>query len=611
MMLTNPLFSFPNCWPCSSRVSTMMGKYVAMMVLCALALASFPAHTSAVSPTLETRNNTIILNVQQGMHVFVQYMDEEEKPVGEPVAVVTETSLESRLDAFRVEVQQMFADAVSSGDYTSSPLVTQDSLDNILGDYKNFEVIPAIEARTRSDEEVAQIVDSQVSATDSALYQALMAKQDAVALEACSCVDPETIPSLIQTLAAMETQLNASDSLNEKILECSRQGLIYHPEPIDECHDAVLVDCGETIAAEMLPHTMVQVQACANDTTLGGDICEVACRAGYEPQVGYFKCGLEGWFGDDLDCVALDCVDVTDFLKPGMHDPQGACDDVVFGETCQVQCKDGFVAQGSLLAACEADQEFGTIPGSCDPVCGDGMVVEGESCDDGNTNSGDGCSSLCQIEDGYQCSEPGSPCTLLNHCNGQPDGEAIISPLGASGPSIRVLCKDSYYIIDPSRSDWSPFFNQWVGYSSPQGTHYGPAKNSLIANYYNSWREWDKMDLEPQHYALSFDCSSCDPDSIGKAYYQTGNYHGCYYYNRRCDMGSDGVCLACTSNYGTTSAGACVFRPTGVDSAYRASASQSHYAYNNCQSHWWHSAPSLGGSGRGCVCVNPTLEASP
>jgi len=31
-------------------------------------------------------------------------------------------------------------------------------------------------------------------------------------------------------------------------------------------------------------------------------------------------------------------------------------------------------------------------------VCGNSIVESGEQCDDGNTNSGDGCSSLCQIE---------------------------------------------------------------------------------------------------------------------------------------------------------------------------------------------------------------------
>jgi cysteine-rich repeat protein len=38
------------------------------------------------------------------------------------------------------------------------------------------------------------------------------------------------------------------------------------------------------------------------------------------------------------------------------------------------------------------------------PVCGDNRVVATETCDDGNVNSGDGCSSSCSVECGYTCS---------------------------------------------------------------------------------------------------------------------------------------------------------------------------------------------------------------
>lgn len=44
-------------------------------------------------------------------------------------------------------------------------------------------------------------------------------------------------------------------------------------------------------------------------------------------------------------------------------------------------------------------------------VCGDGIWSGYEGCDDGNTQSGDGCSATCQVESGYRCSYPGAPCT--------------------------------------------------------------------------------------------------------------------------------------------------------------------------------------------------------
>jgi fibro-slime domain-containing protein len=48
--------------------------------------------------------------------------------------------------------------------------------------------------------------------------------------------------------------------------------------------------------------------------------------------------------------------------------------------------------------------------------CGDGVIERSEQCDDGNTESGDGCSRICQIENNYECPEQGKPCINLAKC---------------------------------------------------------------------------------------------------------------------------------------------------------------------------------------------------
>jgi cysteine-rich repeat protein len=45
------------------------------------------------------------------------------------------------------------------------------------------------------------------------------------------------------------------------------------------------------------------------------------------------------------------------------------------------------------------------------PVCGDGKIEGSETCDDGNTKSGDGCSATCTVEPGYACTGSPSVCT--------------------------------------------------------------------------------------------------------------------------------------------------------------------------------------------------------
>ncbi len=48
------------------------------------------------------------------------------------------------------------------------------------------------------------------------------------------------------------------------------------------------------------------------------------------------------------------------------------------------------------------------------PICGDGELNSGEVCDDGNTDDGDGCSSSCQVEDGWVCENPTPPSSGTN-----------------------------------------------------------------------------------------------------------------------------------------------------------------------------------------------------
>jgi fibro-slime domain-containing protein len=56
---------------------------------------------------------------------------------------------------------------------------------------------------------------------------------------------------------------------------------------------------------------------------------------------------------------------------------------------------------------------FGNPPAS---KCGDGVAQAGETCDDGNTTSNDGCSSDCSGEPGFTCRAPGEACVREIAC---------------------------------------------------------------------------------------------------------------------------------------------------------------------------------------------------
>jgi fibro-slime domain-containing protein len=57
------------------------------------------------------------------------------------------------------------------------------------------------------------------------------------------------------------------------------------------------------------------------------------------------------------------------------------------------------------------------------PQCGDGVIEAGETCDDGNTTPGDGCSGICQVESGWICPTPDKPCVEIWTC-----GNGLIDP---------------------------------------------------------------------------------------------------------------------------------------------------------------------------------------
>ena len=64
---------------------------------------------------------------------------------------------------------------------------------------------------------------------------------------------------------------------------------------------------------------------------------------------------------------------------------------------------------------------------TCDEICGDGMLFAME-CDDNNTDSFDGCSSECEVEEPYVCAggnnHTKSTCTFA--------GEVVVTFGGAN-----------------------------------------------------------------------------------------------------------------------------------------------------------------------------------
>jgi fibro-slime domain-containing protein len=90
-------------------------------------------------------------------------------------------------------------------------------------------------------------------------------------------------------------------------------------------------------------------------------------------------------------------------------------------------CDDGNLVSGDGCSATCTTIEPGwqcLVPGErCVPICGDGVVVGSETCDDHNQKSGDGCSASCRIEAGYWCTGAPSACVTSVCGNGMIEGD--------------------------------------------------------------------------------------------------------------------------------------------------------------------------------------------
>jgi cysteine-rich repeat protein len=72
--------------------------------------------------------------------------------------------------------------------------------------------------------------------------------------------------------------------------------------------------------------------------------------------------------------------------------------------TLEEDCADLEDNDGDGLVDCADAADCADDP-ACQPVCGDGVLDPGEGCDDGNTTPGDGCSATCDREAELDCSD--------------------------------------------------------------------------------------------------------------------------------------------------------------------------------------------------------------
>jgi len=187
------------------------------------------------------------------------------------------------------------------------------------------------------------------------------------------------------------------------------------------CGDGILQageNCDTAIAAGMpgrCPATCNDGMACTADTLTGAGTCSAACTSTpiTAPANGDGCCPSGATIGTDNDCPRV-CGD-------GVRTAPETCDTAIASGpgSCPTTCSDGMACTSDMLAnagSCTAVCRFTAITtpsngDGCCPTgatigndsdclarCGDGVTTAPETCDDGNTTAGDGCSATCRAE---------------------------------------------------------------------------------------------------------------------------------------------------------------------------------------------------------------------
>ena len=185
----------------------------------------------------------------------------------------------------------------------------------------------------------------------------------------------------------------------------------------DGCSGSCRIECGWQCSGRGLNATdACSAAACGDQRVAGDETCDDGnnedgdgCSSECTKETGYscthlavppYPCGMYG------DVCKPEC---GDGLLVGIELERGYCDDGnrIEGDGCSSSC------------SVECGYNCSTAQGKslCQTVCGDKKRAGQEACDDGNNKDGDGCSANCQtIEAGWECSSPACDQSVCNEC---------------------------------------------------------------------------------------------------------------------------------------------------------------------------------------------------
>lgn len=239
---------------------------------------------------------------------------------------------------------------------------------------------------------------------------------------------------------------SANVLLVEPDVDCSLQGRVDNGDDCDDDPDA----CGAACAPDLTEACDGVDRDCDGRPDNDGDalcddapnartVCRVdtcvdTCLPGFAADASGACMDIDECAGEEPPvCGALaECVNAPG--TAGCACVEGAVDRDGGAEACEAVCGDGLVLPteacddandrtGDGCDACGVELGWDCSGPTCTPICGDGTILGEEACDDANATALDGCSDACTVEPEYECEGEPSICVRLAVCgNGIREG---------------------------------------------------------------------------------------------------------------------------------------------------------------------------------------------
>jgi cysteine-rich repeat protein len=148
---------------------------------------------------------------------------------------------------------------------------------------------------------------------------------------------------------------------------------------------------------------------------------------------------------------------------------------------------------GSLGGAgWDDDNCLGALPYVCQLTCGNGVVDPGEDCDDGNRQSGDGCTLACHRE--AACAPPNLADPVSGHCyetvstlRNWPDAQADCARGGAHLVTLQNSAEEA--LVEGLLAQQLPGVDTWHGLTNR--TQANPPDFEWVTGEPVTWTAWD------------------------------------------------------------------------------------------------------------------------